>query len=501
MRFAYPPYELLMGSSVQLPQTDRQALLLIAGYFLLHFLIRIAEPNGLELDEGAELVRTQALQLGYGTQPPLYTWLLWPFMTVFGPGVWPLALVKNLLLFGTYSYVYGSARQLGLPVATALLASASMLLLPQIGWESQRDLTHSVLVTHAAAGSLFLVLRLLNRPSLAGYLALGLLLAVGLLAKYNFALFALALLLAALSLPAGRSRLFDARFVLTLGLAVLLCAPHGLWLAEHWQLASQGSADKMGLVTSGGSLGSLPALLFGLLQFAAPWLLIAGIFWVTRPWPARARPMASQALVERYLLIALALLALVGLALGMDEFKDRWLQPLFFMLPLALLLRLDVEHLAGWRRGGYRVVLAVVALMTLLGMLVQIHLARPLGIETRFTLPMPELVAKLNLPDSAKVLTADAHLGGSLRLARPDLEVFVINEREPVLTQSCYWLWPPKGKSAKRFRRWLKARLGEAQAQARLAAGRPVSVSYGGDQSLAVLVAQETCPAGEPQQP
>ena len=44
----------------------------------------------------------------------------------------------------------------------ALLSSASMLLIPHIGWESHRDLTHSVLVTTmAAATAIFMS----SRPS------------------------------------------------------------------------------------------------------------------------------------------------------------------------------------------------------------------------------------------------------------------------------------------------------------------------------------------------
>ena len=56
-----------------------------------------------------------------------------------------------------------------------------MLLLPQIGWESQRDLTHSVLVTGMASMTLWLALTMLERkPGCRHYLLLGLLIGTAL---------------------------------------------------------------------------------------------------------------------------------------------------------------------------------------------------------------------------------------------------------------------------------------------------------------------------------
>lgn len=464
-------------------------------------MIRISEPTGLELDEGAELVRAQAFQFGYGTQPPLYTWLLIPLMAIGGPAIWPLALVKNLLLFGTHAFVYGSGRQLGLPVGTALLASSSMLLLPQIGWESQRDLTHTVLATFAAAASLFLVLRLLLCPTWGSYIILGLALAAGLLAKYNFVLFALALLLATLSVSTLRSKLFDLRIALTLGIILLIGQTHARWLQENWFVASQGSLDKMGVSYNGNLLAAIPALLFGILQFAAPFLVVAGAFLLTKSLPRQQLASgleASRQLLDRYLLAVLGLLALMGLILGIHEFKGRWLQPLLFMLPLWLLATWDFDRLRNWQRRGFRLVVGMVAVLLLFGMLVQIHIGPMLGISTRFNAPMTELVAALDLPQDSIVITADAHLGGSLRLLRPDLSIFMTNEREPDQTESCYLIWPERGRDKTRFVEWLRSRFGELDAMTLQTSGQAVSVSIDSpDRQMTVLVAHAACaPAG-----
>jgi len=123
----------------------------------------VTVAGGVEKDEAEQLLWTQTLAWGYGPQPPLYSWLQWALFQLTGPTVVGLALLKNALLFATYAFTWAAARRL-LEPAPAALAAASLLLLPQVAWESQRDLTHTVLVTSAAAATLWLAIGLLQRP-------------------------------------------------------------------------------------------------------------------------------------------------------------------------------------------------------------------------------------------------------------------------------------------------------------------------------------------------
>ncbi|MBC8096001.1 MAG: hypothetical protein H7Y43_09330, partial [Akkermansiaceae bacterium] len=79
-----------------------RVVLLLAGYFLLQIVLRLITSNTTDLDESEQLLATQQLQWGYGPQPPLYTWLLYPLVQLLGPGVLALAIFKNALLFGIY---------------------------------------------------------------------------------------------------------------------------------------------------------------------------------------------------------------------------------------------------------------------------------------------------------------------------------------------------------------------------------------------------------------
>ena len=56
---------------------------LLAAYFLAHVVVRVTISDSLELDEAEQLVLGQALSWGYGTKPPLYSWLQIGFFRIF----------------------------------------------------------------------------------------------------------------------------------------------------------------------------------------------------------------------------------------------------------------------------------------------------------------------------------------------------------------------------------------------------------------------------------
>ena len=81
---------------------DRLVPLGLALYFGLHLISRVLVSPSLELDEAEQLLYLQALSLGYGFQPPLYTWLQALVFAFTGPGVFGLALLKAVLLWLTW---------------------------------------------------------------------------------------------------------------------------------------------------------------------------------------------------------------------------------------------------------------------------------------------------------------------------------------------------------------------------------------------------------------
>ena len=222
-------------------------LLLLAGYFLLQIVLRLITSNTTDLDESEQLLATQQWQLGYGPQPPLYTWLLIPLVKTLGPGALALALLKDALLFGTYALTFASARLMFRDSARSALAAVSLLFLPQIAWEAQRDLSHSVLVTFMAVATFFVLLRLKARwefnsaasranrrlPIWPLYLALGLCIGGGILSKYSFLVFVGGLLIAGIAVPSFRSLLLNPRILITAAVCIIVTTPHLIWARQH----------------------------------------------------------------------------------------------------------------------------------------------------------------------------------------------------------------------------------------------------------------------------
>lgn len=211
---------------------------------LAHVAVRVSVSPALKWDEAEQMLWSQQLAWGYGAQPPLYTWLQWALNLVFGPSVLALSLLKHTLLALTYALMYLAGREL-LGPRGAWWASASMLLLPALGWYSIRDQTHTILVTAMTCGAWWLLLRGLRRPQPATFAWLGLVCGLGLLAKYNFALVAVAMGAAALSLPEGRRALRTQGGWLAPVLALLVVLPHAQWLLAHLPQATEGTVQRM----------------------------------------------------------------------------------------------------------------------------------------------------------------------------------------------------------------------------------------------------------------
>ncbi len=79
-------------------------------------------------------------------------------------------MVKNLLLFSSY-VLYGlTARLILRDKALVAITTLGLLTIPQMAFEMQRDLTHTVAVFFSASIFFYGFIRSLKQPSLASYL-------------------------------------------------------------------------------------------------------------------------------------------------------------------------------------------------------------------------------------------------------------------------------------------------------------------------------------------
>lgn len=316
-------------------------------YFALHTVIRATGAAALEPDESELVILSQWWLPGYTNQPPLYVWLQAAAFGVLGLNLAALSILKNALLFLAYLFSFLAARRLCPDARRAMLATLSLVLIGQVAWEAQRDLSHSVIVVTVAAASLYTLLRWLDRPSIGGYLLLGLLFGLGVLSKYNYLLFASAACLALLSTTRGRRLLFDWRIALSLLAAAVVVSPHVFWLLSDRGMATgAGALQKLDFGAGAWPFSGLGSLAVAVLDFLAPWWLVMLLVFRLDFVRALGGPSSldSGFPLRRYLLFLFALLLLLAL-LGAAQFKARWMLPLLLVMPLYVFAALEARVL------------------------------------------------------------------------------------------------------------------------------------------------------------
>jgi 4-amino-4-deoxy-L-arabinose transferase-like glycosyltransferase len=396
----------------------------LLGYFALQIVLRVLISSSVDLDESDQFVLTQKLSSGYGSQPPLYTWLQFFFFQIFGISVFSAALLKNLLLFCTYLFTYLNARLITRNHLCGVAAAASLVFIPQIVWESQRDLTHSVLASALMGATVFSFLRLHDKRCLSGYMLFGICAGLGLISKYNYVLLLAGLFVAAISLRELRPIIFDRRILLTLAIMLLIVAPNAIWMVNHRELALQ-SAHKFHLAEhpfwSSAVWSGLKSLLISTVTFICPLALVYGlIFWKHLSAAAQPRSVPVKLLL-RTLVIIYAVMIFSVLVFGVTDIRERWLQPMLICAPvLAIALmetRLNLARLR-WLLSLAAIGMLVVSVMIPGRIIFAEKYQRTQPLNKPYDVMARALQPALM---QTSVIVADGHLlAGNLRLNLPE---------------------------------------------------------------------------------
>ncbi len=317
----------------------------LAIYFIVQAAIRIAISSSVRIDEAQQFLVGQWLAWGYDAQPPLYNWIQYGIFEIFGTSVASLVIVKNLLLFLVYLAYYELLRLLVADKRLAAVGTLSLLTMPQMFWQAQRDLTHTVGTLLAVLMLIYFVVVTIRRPTIISYALIGLWGGLGMLTKYNFALVIGSVLVATFFHPIGRKRLLDWRLLLTLAIAALVFLPHAIWMVSNMDRVLTTTVQTMSEQGAGGKLSDIG---FGLLELIktsvaiiAPTSVIFLLFFRQSFLRSlRARSQWSD-FVGRILLSTVAILLVLILMITLTEFRDRWLLPFLFLLPVYFCLKLD----------------------------------------------------------------------------------------------------------------------------------------------------------------
>ena len=398
---------------------------LIIGWFAAQAALRLVMGGALAMDEAQIILDGRSLEPGYGPQPPLYAWLQWGAFRLIGDPLVAMASLKNGLIAVTFIAVFLLLRG-AVPTWKAGMAAVSLMLLPQIAWESHRALTHSVLATALAALTcLVFVARTLPGRG-GGYLSFGIVAGLGLLSKASYVVVPPALVLAALTVPDLRAGIRWRGMALAACVAAAIVAGPLIWGLANTDM-SLASVGKMHL----DSRDALRSVAEGTLATATAaiefvWLPIAFCLFIRRRHRSQGTPPRRTEL-ETFLIraaLVAVLLTLAGvLATRSTAYHARWMQPALYMTgPLCALWLIPRVKPSG-TRALRRLVIGIAVLVT-----VALPIDLVVGIggnPQRMSAPFGPVLADLDAayPGTRSVIADREWLAGNLLYARPDWRI------------------------------------------------------------------------------
>jgi len=417
-----PPEKTSIDESIERPGTDRTVIVGLAVYFLISVFLRITVSGTADMDETEQLIYTQALRFGYGSQLPLYTWLQHFSFRLFGLNLFALSILKYALLFSTYICVLKIARKALNDHMGAAISVMSLFLIPQVAWESYRTLTNTVLASLMAAVTLLVILRLRERPAVINYLLLGIVAGLGMLSKYNYAIFFLAIIIAGISTPSFRRCLLSVKSILSLCVMAAITAPPYFWIAANLDRATA-SSKKLNKLGGGTVLGDtalgFASLLAAWIGYFWPALIVYGLlYYFVKPARRTSPDEDIHQLLKMTLITAFVICSILVIFFKVTYFKERWMQPLLFFLPVYFMhylsARIDQKR--------FRFMLVTTMIPAVLAVLIfsgGILLASKTDRPTRQSPPYKSMASRIQNDgfQGGTIITNDHRIGGNFRLS------------------------------------------------------------------------------------
>lgn len=406
----------------------------IAAYFLVIVALRVLLFPGMAEDDAEQLYYAQSWSLGYkGNQPPLFTWLVRFAEGVFGVGVGALFAVKYSILFGFYALSFLTAKAIIHDRTLAAFAALSPVTLYYVGWDSIVNYSNSLALVASQAAALFMMMRLRKRADFGSFILFGLTIGCGFLAKYNFVLSLVPMLVAGALHPDIRSRLFSHRIFITIGIACFMMIPHGYWAvtdqegiatvlnstARPWQIS------ETWFIAAASGLGGL---ISGMLAFLLPGGLIIVAIFHRALILARQETSATIRFFETYFICYALILVSIVLVTQATEIQNHWLMGL---LPLSFyvfaLLDQRSEAVSKRSRQVYASSILVISILVLLVLTGRSIVAPETCRKCNFFIPWSEVAEHLRGAgfDNGTIVAFDYpnQISGNLRRHFPDSRV------------------------------------------------------------------------------
>ncbi|MGD2131516.1 MAG: glycosyltransferase family 39 protein [Maricaulaceae bacterium] len=328
-------------------------------------------PN-ITLDAAEGLVWAAGFELGYEKHPPLQAWLLKASLLI-GRGSWAHVWMSAACAALMHLFVWRGARVVVGPAA-AFWASAALQTVFYVNYAIPEFNPNVLLLPVFAAAGWFALLAL-EKGRARDWIGLGLILGLGMYAKYTSAVIAIVIAAFFLLDPAGRKRLAAPWPYLGALAAGLVFLPHAMWVlamrGETVDYVLDRAQIAEGFLGRLGNVGEFVLSAIGTSLFLLLAMLL-GRSWRARGVEGQSTETSTFSPATR-MVYALALgpfvVTLIAAVVFGFRIKSAWTAPFWTWAPLALLLALDIDVRArAWRRGAATIAgFAAFALIAFLG--------------------------------------------------------------------------------------------------------------------------------------
>jgi hypothetical protein len=326
-------------------------------YGLLHAVLRLSLSTNLPQDDVTANILAQTLELGYlPRQPPLYEWLLWSVQRFTGPTLPSFLLIKYTLLTATFGFLYLIGLRVFSERRWAVLAALSPLLIYQIGWNLHEGVTHTMAMVCALTASFWAFIRVAERGRTGDYVLFGILIGLGLISKWSFAAFLIALSASAMLQPRLRHALFDPFILISVATAIAVASPAIYWVVAGKQdlasvyghavapMAAENRLKatliglKLSLFAPLAFLFPLDAILVVLFPRVVP-QIITSVRGAFIPQPDSV--VSVERLILHMTIAGVIILILGALLTGATHYLERYMHPFFLLTPIWLVAMVE----------------------------------------------------------------------------------------------------------------------------------------------------------------
>lgn len=395
--------------------------------FVIGLIRCIVSPYTLDMDGAEQLYQSQWLELGFGIQPPLPTWLLNVLFEFIGRSVAAVQAVRLGAIFFIYLGIFRLSRKLLKSEKLALSCTLSLVFVMQFSSVMLQQ-QHTVFVTLAVIYGWLSILRIHETGRLQSYLWLGIWVGVGLLSKYNFLVHIAGLLIATGSIAEFRSKLLNPKILLSVLVAAMISAPHYTWILGNFEYVSSGVHSDLAMQ----QLSMLETLAKGMGAFVLTSLTFGGILFLVFLaffFPAfKSKDGESRGLyftlIGRYMIISLFALVAIVVFSQATVFNEHWLQPFFILFPIFLFQKLqgwEVDWSKRFKAFNY------LCLFVFLAISVNFSFKAPLRMLTGkpnavFNVPYKDIAEAIegHVPECEIILAKDVRTAGHLKMLLPD---------------------------------------------------------------------------------